>query len=51
MIQPVGQWGVELGTVLANRILPEIESGTEPTQARLLHQSADLLLSSCRRTG
>jgi glucose-6-phosphate isomerase len=24
------QWGVELGKVLAQRILPELESGTEP---------------------
>jgi glucose-6-phosphate isomerase len=25
------QWGVELGKVLAQRIIPELESGTEPT--------------------
>ena len=26
----VDQWGVELGKVLAQRIIPEIESQTEP---------------------
>ena len=25
------QWGVELGKVLAQRIIPELESKTEPT--------------------
>ena len=27
---PFDQWGVELGKVLANRIMPELESATEP---------------------
>jgi glucose-6-phosphate isomerase len=27
---PFDQWGVELGKVLANRIVPELESATEP---------------------
>jgi glucose-6-phosphate isomerase len=27
------QWGVELGKVLAQRIIPELESKTEPTLA------------------
>jgi len=30
-VNPFDQWGVELGKVLANRIVPELESGTEPT--------------------
>ena len=29
-INPFDQWGVELGKVLAQRIVPELESGTEP---------------------
>ena len=29
-INPFDQWGVELGKVLANRIVPELESKTEP---------------------
>ncbi len=29
-INPFDQWGVELGKVLANRIIPELESETEP---------------------
>ena len=29
-INPFDQWGVELGKVLAQRIIPELESGTEP---------------------
>ncbi len=29
-INPFDQWGVELGKVLASRILPELESATEP---------------------
>jgi len=31
------QWGVELGKVLANRILPELKSDTEP---ELKHDSS-----------
>ena len=30
-INPFDQWGVELGKVLANRIIPELESQTEPS--------------------
>ena len=30
-VNPFDQWGVELGKVLANRIIPELESATEPT--------------------
>ena len=29
-VNPFDQWGVELGKVLANRIVPELEAGTEP---------------------
>ena len=31
------QWGVELGKVLANKIVPELKSGEEPT---LSHDSS-----------
>jgi glucose-6-phosphate isomerase len=30
-VNPFDQWGVELGKVLAQRIIPELESKTEPT--------------------
>src|SRR5262249_35908149 len=36
-INPFDQWGVELGKVLAQRIIPELESGTE---AALGHDSS-----------
>lgn len=36
-INPFDQWGVELGKVLAQRIIPELESGQEP---RLNHDSS-----------
>ncbi len=36
-IDSFDQWGVELGKVLANRIIPELESRVRP-QARQLHQ-------------
>ena len=36
-IDSFDQWGVELGKVLAQRIIPELESGTEP---RLAHDSS-----------
>jgi glucose-6-phosphate isomerase len=36
-INPFDQWGVELGKVLAQRIIPELESGEEP---RLNHDSS-----------
>jgi len=36
-IDSFDQWGVELGKVLATRIIPELESGTEP---ELTHDSS-----------
>jgi glucose-6-phosphate isomerase len=36
-VNPFDQWGVELGKVLANRIIPELESQAEPT---LRHDSS-----------
>jgi glucose-6-phosphate isomerase len=36
-VNPFDQWGVELGKVLANRALPELESATEP---QLSHDSS-----------
>jgi glucose-6-phosphate isomerase len=30
-VNPFDQWGVELGKVLANRIIPELESQAEPS--------------------
>ena len=36
-INSFDQWGVELGKVLANRILPELEAPTEP---KLEHDSS-----------
>jgi glucose-6-phosphate isomerase len=36
-INSFDQWGVELGKVLANRIIPELESATEP---KLTHDSS-----------
>jgi glucose-6-phosphate isomerase len=36
-IDSFDQWGVELGKVLAQRIIPEIESATEP---KLTHDSS-----------
>src|SRR3984957_3488931 len=36
-IDSFDQWGVELGKVLAQRIIPELESGTEP---KLAHDSS-----------
>jgi glucose-6-phosphate isomerase len=32
-VNPFDQWGVELGKVLANRIIPELESAAEPSLA------------------
>jgi glucose-6-phosphate isomerase len=29
-VNPYDQWGVELGKVLANRIVPELEAAAEP---------------------
>jgi glucose-6-phosphate isomerase len=36
-LDPFDQWGVELGKVLAQRIIPELESKTEP---KLEHDSS-----------
>jgi glucose-6-phosphate isomerase len=36
-IDPFDQWGVELGKVLAQRIIPELESDQEP---ELAHDSS-----------
>jgi glucose-6-phosphate isomerase len=36
-IDSFDQWGVELGKVLANRIVPELASATDP---RLSHDSS-----------
>ena len=36
-INPFDQWGVELGKVLAQRIIPELESKAEP---KLAHDSS-----------
>jgi glucose-6-phosphate isomerase len=36
-VDPFDQWGVELGKVLAQRIIPELESKTEPA---LKHDSS-----------
>jgi glucose-6-phosphate isomerase len=36
-INSFDQWGVELGKVLANRIIPELQSDDEP---RLTHDSS-----------
>ena len=41
-INPFDQWGVELGKVLAQRIIPELESEAEPrTRPRQLNQYPD----------
>jgi glucose-6-phosphate isomerase len=40
-IDSFDQWGVELGKVLANRIIPELESATEP---QLTHDSSTNVL-------
>ena len=45
-IDSFDQWGVELGKVLAQRIIPELESPTEPdARARQLDERADPPLS------
>jgi glucose-6-phosphate isomerase len=47
-INPFDQWGVELGKVLAQRIIPELESTTEP---KLKHDSStNTLLRRYRQT-
>jgi len=46
-IDSFDQWGVELGKVLAQRIIPELESRTEP---KLGHDSStNNLIHRCRR--
>jgi glucose-6-phosphate isomerase len=46
-INPFDQWGVELGKVLASRIIPELESEAEP---ELHHDSStNLLIRRYRR--
>ena len=49
-IDSFDQWGVELGKVLAQRIIPELESPTEP---KLTHDSSTsgLILRYRRRKG
>jgi len=47
-IDSFDQWGVELGKVLAQRIIPELESKTEPT---LSHDSSTNRLIRWYRTG
>jgi glucose-6-phosphate isomerase len=48
-INPFDQWGVELGKVLAQRIIPELESTGEPS---LKHDSStNALIRRCRRLG
>jgi glucose-6-phosphate isomerase len=47
-VNPFDQWGVELGKVLAQRILPELENQTEPT---LRHDSSTNTLIRRYRTG
>jgi glucose-6-phosphate isomerase len=47
-VNPFDQWGVELGKVLAQRIIPELESESEP---RLNHDSStNNLISRYRRS-
>ena len=46
-IDSFDQWGVELGKVLAQRIIPELESGVEP---RLAHDSSTNALIRRART-
>ena len=46
-IDSFDQWGVELGKVLAQRIIPELESGAEP---RLAHDSSTNALIRRART-
>jgi glucose-6-phosphate isomerase len=48
-INPFDQWGVELGKVLAQRIIPELESTSEPS---LTHDSStNALIRRCRKLG
>src|SRR6185436_15205558 len=45
-INSFDQWGVELGKVLAQRIIPELESATEPTLGH--DSSTNHLIRRCR---
>jgi len=47
-IDSFDQWGVELGKVLAQRIIPELESETEP---KLTHDSSTNALIRRYRKG
>ncbi len=47
-INSFDQWGVELGKVLANRIIPELESASDPELAR--DSSTNTLIRRYRRT-
>ena len=47
-INSFDQWGVELGKVLAQRIIPELESQTEPSLAH--DSSTDNLIRTYRKT-
>ena len=49
-IDSFDQWGVELGKALAQRIIPELESATEPARPRQLDQHADPALSQAQRS-
>jgi glucose-6-phosphate isomerase len=46
-INPFDQWGVELGKVLANRIVPELRAGKEPELAH--DSSTNALIRRYRR--
>jgi glucose-6-phosphate isomerase len=46
-IDSFDQWGVELGKVLAQRIIPELESETEPELAH--DSSTNALIQRCRK--
>jgi glucose-6-phosphate isomerase len=47
-VNPFDQWGVELGKVLANRIVPELEAAAEPEMSHHDHSTA-LLIRRYRR--
>ncbi|MFM8415402.1 MAG: glucose-6-phosphate isomerase [Planctomycetota bacterium] len=42
-VNPFDQWGVELGKVLANRIVPELEGAAEPALGHHDHSTANLI--------
>jgi glucose-6-phosphate isomerase len=50
-VNPFDQWGVELGKVLANRIVPELESGTEPALDHHDPSTAALIRRYRRKSG